>query len=80
MVGEILYALLFGVLLLFLVVLAAAISIMGCISVGVGDGSVACEVVAATTAANTVGVVTMDCSVGVPNDIYERSCGGAIKG
>ena len=53
---------------------------MDCMSVGVGDGSATCEFAAATAAANDVGVVTSNCSVSVPKDIYDRLCGSSMQG
>ena len=53
---------------------------MDYMSIGVGDCSAACEVDNSTAAANAVGVVTMDFSAGVPNDICERLYGGSIQG
>ena len=53
--------------------------IMECMSVGEADGSSACVVATTTAAENADGVVTIDYSVDVPNEICDRSCGGSMQ-
>ena len=69
--------------MLFVIHVAAetAALITDYMSVGVTDGYSITYVVSSTTAAaNAIGVMIVDCSVAVPKDICDRSCGGFIQG
>ena len=65
---------------MFCVVMVAAALIMDYMSVGVVDGSAACDVATDTAAANTDGFVIIDYSMCVPKVIRDTSCGGSVQG